>query len=352
MNLEDNKKTFKRYGDIIEYADLKSDHFPQKIKQGRRLHPGHFVKESEFDLFVTTVIDVCSVIEAPYYHATKLPFAEIDFIEKRKDHLKVNVCMEEQHYLSYDIPKNDILFFAKIKNKQPAPYIIVKDDAIDRILQAEHTIFGIIDFAQGESLLYQDSNDTRLKMEKFHKEIERIGEKYKKILLITISDSILLKHSFKMVSDKNLRLEISDFKIFIKAFNDIKAIIEEIFHMNCYGIFSYGANLSKALPPTSNVLHTGILSNEFKHIIDLDSKVKKIRKDKQGDIYLTKTLFRTYRHTVVKEYEKNGEIKELFNTESIINPEDIIDAKDIIDLKDIIAVRLAGPPFKVSKSER
>ena len=180
---------------------------------------------------------------------------------------------------------------------------------MDQVLSREHCIFGMIDFCKGKDLLLTKDNIVESAMENFHKRIECLAEKYKDIMFVTISDSILIKYSFKMIGKDNVfQFNNLDFDKIIKIFKEIRKTIYEIFNMKAYGVFTYGMNKCKTLKSESkNLFHTGILSSEFKEVIEMEEKCRKLKTKDRGDIYLSNVLYTSFRFrwTEIFKYSRN-----------------------------------------------
>ena len=284
-----------RYGNTIDYPDLKEDKIQEKIKQGHRVRPMYLIKVSQLEKFRNGVIHEHGKI---VLHKNDLLFntLEVDFDEKYKDYLKVKLCVEETHFVPDKILKDDILFFYEIHSVKYF-FIIIKDEYMDQTLSREHCIFGMIDFCKGRDLLLTKDNIIKSDMEKFYKKMECLAEKYEDIMFVTISDSILIKHSFKVIGENNMfQFDNLDFGKMIEIFKEIRKIICEIFNMGAYGVFTYGVNKCEPLKSNfKNLFHTGILSSEFKRVIEMEEKCRKFKKENRGDIYVSNVLYKASR---------------------------------------------------------
>ena len=242
------------------------------------------------------------------------------------------------------IKKNiDFFFKPQNKNKNMYPFIFIKDSAIEEMLNAEHCMYGYIDMSKGYSLLLESDADIRAKMNQFQKGIDQIGRKYKEIMFITIGDSVLLKYCFRVVYNNKLDVSNFDFKKMIKCFKEVKEHINNIFQMECYGVFTYGYNKAGNLKSeTENVFHSGILSKSFSLLIDFENCVRKIQT--RGDMYLTKSLYQAYRFYARKEYKEKNQVTEYSQNETGISEFD-----NCLKLKGAVAIKLADTPFLIKK---
>ena len=303
-----NERNFlSQYGNTVDYLDLKEDSIQEKIKQGHKVRPMYLIKVSQLKEFRNGVIHEHGSIKL---HKKDLLFntLEVDFDKKYKNYLKVKLCIEGTHFVPDKILKDDILFFYKIHRVEHF-FIIIKDEYMDQVLSREHCIFGMIDFCKGRKLLLTKDNIVKSDMEKFHKKIECLAKKYKDIMFVTISDSILIKHSFKVIGKNNMfQFDIFDFDKIINIFKKIRRTIHEIFNMESYGVFTYGMNKCKTLKSDyKNLFHTGILSNEFKEVIEMEEKCRKFKKEDRGDIYVSNVLYTAFRFrwTKIFKYSQN-----------------------------------------------
>ena len=165
----------------------------------------------------------------------------------------------------------------------------------------------MIDFCGAKDLFLQKDSTIKQKMKIFQTEINKLSVKYKDISFITISDSILIKYAFYIISKKNGKFlpDKFDFNRIIKLFKDIRKITKKVFTMNVYGIFCYGMNKCKAMESnSSNVFHSGILLLEFEKIFEIEKISRKLKKDKQGDLYMTNNLYHAFRYYVRKNWKK------------------------------------------------
>ena len=65
--------------------------------------------------------------------------------------------------------------------------------------------------------------------------------------------------------------------------------------MGSYGVFTYGMNKCKTIQSNNkNLFHTGILSNEFKELIEMEEKCRKFEKGYRGDIYVSDVLYKAF----------------------------------------------------------
>ena len=143
-------------------------------------------------------------------------------------------------------------------------------------------------------------------MKTFQLEINKLSVKYKDIFFITISDSIIIKDSFQIVSQEGMFLPNNfDFRKIIEIFKEIRKITRQIFKMDIYGMFCYGKNKCKVIKAySSNVFHVGILSYEFQKIFEMEKICRKLKKNKQGDLYMTNSLYHSYHYYIQKNFYK------------------------------------------------
>ena len=303
MSIETEKDILKQYGKIIEYSELKEEHVKNKLKEGFRIKSMYFIQKSQLERFRTTIIDVYSLIEVPNSTKKEWQTSEINLLKKKEDYLEVELCVEGLHFIPDKILKNDILFF--FLTKKDKFFLIIEDSYINQSLNSEHSIFGMIDFCEGNKLLFERNNSIKSKFEKFQIKMKSLAQEYKKNLFVTISDSIIMKFSFKIIDHSNdgsmkLKVENFDFDQMIDLFKKIRGFTKEIFNMSIYGVFSYGMN--KCNPSVSNsinLFHTGILSNEFKLLIEKEKECRAF--EEKGDMYVTNILGRAFHHHFIKK---------------------------------------------------
>ena len=200
--LTNEKEFLGRYGNVVEYSNLKEDRVQKKIKRGHEVRPMYLIKISQLKEFRNGVIHEHGSI---ILHKKNLSFntLEVDFEKRHEKYLEVKLCIEETHFIPDNILKEDILFFYKIHGVEYY-FIIIKDEYMDQVLSREHCIFGMIDFCKGKDLLLRKDTIVKSNMENFHKKIECLVNKHEDIMFVTISDSILIKHSFKVVGEDNI----------------------------------------------------------------------------------------------------------------------------------------------------
>ena len=299
MSVETEKKNLERYGKIIKYSELKEEHVENKFKEGFPTKPMYFVKKSQLGRFSTTIIAEYSPIEVPNSIKREWQTSEVNLLQKKENYLEVELCVEGLHFIPDKILKDDILFFF-LTEKSNVFFLIVEDGYINQFLNSEHSIFGMIDFCEGSKLFFERDDSIKSKFEEFQIRMKSLAQEYEEILFVTISDSIIIKFSFKIIdhsNDGNMKLKIEDFDFnqMIDIFKKIRGFIKEIFNMNIYGVFSYGMNKCKTSMSNSiNLFHTGILSNEFKLLIEKEKECRTF--EKKGDMYVTDILRRAFHH--------------------------------------------------------
>lgn len=298
-NLRGEKQILDRYGKVIEFHDLKNSKIKEQIQtvsDGILIHPMHLVRESEIEVFRNHVINKSGAIHIPMSKGYQI--FPIDFIEKQSAYLEVLLHINGMHFIPDKILKDDILFFYQQNNQL---YAIVRDEYLYQSLNSKHTIFGMIDFSNGTTLLYKTDNYVNQKMKIFHRKIDALASKCQDISFITISDSILFKYSFKMVNKEGkFQPNKLNFDRMIEIFKEIREIVHQVFQMNIYGVFTYGKNkCENSYSHLKNVTHTGILSNEFKELFDIERRakiwLKKKRNTTKGDLYLSDCLYKAFR---------------------------------------------------------
>lgn len=345
-----SREDLKRYGSVFSFEQLDESCIPKVSKEGKRVKPVFIIRESSSDGFLKYIIDSYSPVEVPKSALTEeVLFAEIDFESKLEYGIKCRLCINKHHFIPYTIHKQDILYFFKPNNKKPNmyPFVFIKDQAIDEMLNAEHGIYGMIDMSKGSSLLSESDINVRRKMQEFQEKISDIGNKYQAFTLITIGDSVLLKHCFKIL--KNERLDFSGFNFvkIIECYREIKQSIKSIFNMDSYGVFTYGNNkVGDLVSYAKNVFHSGIFSKSFKTLIYLEERIKGSSKN---DLYLTKSLYQTYRFYEREQFETTGTIKEHSAVELGIqlNHPDTSALDNDLEISEGTAVQLADTPFLI-----
>lgn len=300
MNIE--KEILKKYGDIVYYSELQKDQIKKYPISGREYHLMYIIKESEIERFTSSINNEDGLIRLsarPMEYRTSC----VDLKEKQENYLEVELCVKEQHFIPDRISKDDILFFFK-RNKNNSFYIMVKNEYVDQLLNSEHSIFGMIDFCDGKKLLFTKDSIVKPKMDNFYKEIEFLAKKYQDVLFFTISDSVLIKYSFKIIKEDILQSDCLDFQRIIEIFKEIRRVIREIFEMDSYGVFTYGMNKCKTPKSDSmNLFHTGILSNEFKQLMKMEETCRKFKKEERGDVYISDVLYFAYRYHFQEKYK-------------------------------------------------
>ena len=289
---ENEKEFLKKYGAIINYLDLQEKEVKGLIS---------LVKESEIEQFANYINNKDGKITLK--GSTQYGTADINFRGKYESYLKIELCVEGSHFIPYKILKDDILFFFK-RRKDNHFFMLVTDECINQILYSEYSIFGIVDFCEGSNLLLEKDSSIKPKMKHFYEAIDKLANEYTDVLFITISDSVLIKRSFKIVGDSGgFEFNNVDFERMIEIFKEIRKIVYEIFNMGAYSVFSYGINKCKTLKSHSeNVFHTGILSSEFKEVMEIEKKCRKYKKEEKGDMYISYILYKAFRFYIKKKY--------------------------------------------------
>ena len=306
INLKNEKKLLRQHGKVIDYSEFQEDEIKEQYIQGLKYRLMYLIKEAEIKKFTTSINNKYGII-----HLTDSKIystSEINFKKKDKNYLEVGLCVKEHHFIPDKISKDDILFFFNLKHEQKL-FITVKDEYINEILYSEHSIFGLVDFCKGSDLLSERDSSIKPKMKTFYKEINNLAKKYADILFVTISDSIIIKHSFKVLDKKgNLSSENFNFNRIIKLFKEIREITRKTLKMKTYGVFSYGRNKSETvISDSSNLFHTGILSPAFKKVFEIEEICRKLKKDKQADLYMDNMLYHSFRHYVQENWREGRE---------------------------------------------
>lgn len=339
-NIETEKELLKRYGRVVDYLDLKNDEIKTQVKEGHTVRPMYFIRESDLGKFSAIVHNEYSSFELS--EEGFVGTSELNYIKKYENFMAVELCVEGMHFIPDKILKDNILFFYQIKNIDHF-FIVIKDEYKDAVLNREHSIFGIIDFSRGTELLFAKDCIVESKMKEFYKKIDLLARKYKNILFLTISDSVIIKHSFKIIGENNqFKFDNLEFEKIIELFKEIRKITKEIFEMNVYGVFSYGMNKCSAIQSDSkNVFHTGILSYEFKKLMQIEEQCRKLKKgEKKGDIYLSFVLYKAFRFRLREKYK--------LPSESFVEPS--AEKWSISSDKDIIAMEIPDEPIVYKRS--
>ena len=344
-NLKNEKELLNRYGKIVNYSELQEDEIKERLVEGgRRYNLVSLITESELGEFTTYINNKYASITLT--NPTNYNPLSLHFEKKHKNYLEVELCVDNFHFVPDNLLRNDILFF--FRDKKGFFFVIVKDEYITQFSASEHFIVGMIDIIEAKDLFLQKDNIIKSKMKAFQIEINKLSVKYKDILFITISDSIIIKYSFRIIN-KNGKFvpDRFDFKRVIELFKEVRKITRKIFTMDIYGIFCYGMNKCEIVKSNpSNVFHTGIFSFEFKKIFEIEKIITKLKKEKQGDLYMTGNLYRTDRQYVVKNWQQCRE--ELSAGEWGISKKDIDITKKIkgISEQDIIVAKIPDESIK------
>ena len=351
--LKNEKKLLKKYGRVIDYSELQEGEVKEQPIHGLRYRLIYLIKESEIENFTNSINNKYGTIQLT--DPTEYRTSEIDFKKKDKNYLEVGLCIKGHHFIPDKISRNDILFFFNLKNHEKNVFfIMVKDEYINEILYSEHSIFGLVDFCKGSDLLSEKDSSIKPKMKIFYKEINNLAKKYADILFVTISDSIIIKHSFQILNKEGkLSSDNFNFNRIIELFKKIREITRKTLEMNTYGVFSYGKNKCETVKSdSSNLFHTGVLSHEFKKIFEIEEICRKLKKDKKGDLYMDNNLYHSF-HYYIEENWRNFPIMQS-EAEWGINKEDIdINKKNIgISEEDITVLKIPDKPLVFSNMSR
>ncbi len=348
-NLKNEKELLKLYGKVIDYSEFQEDEIKEQPIQGFTYRLMCLIKESEIGKFTTYINNQYGTILLR--DSTQYRTSALNFKKKHKNYLEVELNVEEKHFVPDNILRDDILFFFNIKEENKF-FIVIKDEYIKQLLASEHFIVGMIDIIKAKDLFLQKDNIIKSKMKNFQIEINKLSVKYKDILFITISDSVIIKYSFQIISENGKFLpDKLDFNRIIKLFKEIRKITRKIFTMDIYGIFCYGMNKCKTIKSnSSNVFHAGIFSREFEKIFEIEKICKNLKKDKQGDLYMTNNLYHAYRHYVKKNWKQSS--VEQSAAEWGINKIDIDVTKEIrgISEQDITVSQIPDESIVFSKN--
>ena len=125
----------------------------------------------------------------------------------------------------------------------------------------------------------------------------------------------------------------------IEIFKRIRKIILHTFQLGCYGVFDYGMNKAQTMQQGNplNTFHAGILSNEFKNIIKLEEKIKKVKKGCESDLYFTQNFYRSAR-VYLKERTMNTK-------EYPFKIEQMIELQNGQTLKDVAGIIVPDEPI-------
>ena len=348
INLKNEKELLRKHGKVIGYSEFQQDEIREQPIQGLMYRLMYLIKKAEIKQFTTFINNQYGTIKLT--DSTKYRTLNIDFKKKHINYLEVGLCVKGHHFIPDKILKDDILFFFNLKNENGF-FIIVKDEYINEILYSEHSIFGLVDFSKGSDLLSERDNSIREKMQIFYKKINDLAKKYTDILFVTISDSIIIKHSFQMLNENGELSDNFNFNRIIEVFKEIRKITRKILEMNVYGVFSYGRNKCQPeICDSSNLFHTGILSYEFKRIFEIEEICRKLKKDKQGDLYMDNMLYHSFKHYVRENWRESPIMQS--EAEWGISEEDIdTTTKNIgISAKDITVLKIPDEPLVFEKS--
>ena len=342
MKENEAKDFLKQHGDIYYYDDISNNDIkaileaPERKERipSRTIRQIFLIKESQLEEFAKYVHNYYSPIQLPFYKAFEILGATLE--EKHKDYLNVKLCVDANEHLvdmiPDIIPNKDTVLFYKSKSTSKSLghlFLVVTDKYANQVIQRfdtkQHAIFGIIDFAKGNNLL-QDV-ELQKNLITFLKEVSLLGKKYPDIQFITISDSILIKNSFNIMESGQWQLGqlLDSFSDIVTIFKDIRKAGKKILNMSCYGVFSYGVNRCASLDSgLKNVFHSGILSDQFKTVIEIESNCKNSSKEDQYDMYLTRDLYRGINKCAADDPEKFRK-KYLFSESSKVSfSEDVI----------------------------
>ena len=341
MNVRDEKHILKSYGKIIEFNDLKNSDVTEQIVEGlsgNPIRPMFLVRESKIEIFRNHVVNNRGMIYIPELEPLGLYL--INLISKKSSDLEICLQMDDSHFVPDRIVKDDILFFYQRDNQF---FTIVKDEYLIQSLKSEYSIFGMVDFSKGTTLLFKKDNYVKQKMRIFHRKIDALAGKYQDLLFITVSDSIILKYSFKLLDEENnFQPDRLRFDRIIEVFKEIRKIVQQIFHMNVYGIFSYGKNKCETSQSyLQNIFHTGILSSEFKTLFDIENTIKNYYKQNRGanmgDLYSNIFLYRAFRFYCRQQHRSSPNYRELASCDWGIR-------------KDIVAMTIPDRPLTFNHS--
>ena len=116
--------------------------------------------------------------------------------------------------------------------------------------------------------------------------------------------------------------------------------------MDVYGVFCYGTNKCKVIKSySSNVFHVGILSYEFQKIFEMERICRKLKKNKQGDLYMTNSLYRSYHYYIKQNWQNDSTIQ--CSIDWCIQKEDIDIMKKEIDLVSEKDITVSKVPNKL-----
>ncbi len=352
INLKNEKEILKQHGTVIDYSEFQEDQIKHKPIKGKGLiyRLMYLIKESEIENFTNNINNKYGAIQLT--DPTEYRTSEINFKRKHKNYLEVGLCVKGHHFIPDKILKNDILFFFNLKkHEENVFFIIVKDEYINEMLYSEHSIFGLVDFCKGSDLLSKKDSSIKPKMKSFYKEITNLAKKYADILFVTISDSIIIKHSFQVLNKEGkFSPDNFNFNRIIELFKEIREITRKTLDMNAYGVFSYGRNKCETVKSDfSNLFHTGIFSDAFKKIFEIEEICRRLRNDKKGDLYIDNDLYHSFFH-YIQENWKNSPIMQS-EADGGITKEDIDTTKKNIGIseEDITVLKIPDESLIFSK---
>ena len=343
-----NLEILKQYGKVIGYSELQGNEIKKVPISGHRFRLMYLVVESEIDQFVNFINNEDGTIHLT--DSMSYRYSEVDFKKIYSKYLEIKLCVKGNHFIPDKILRSDILFFFK-RSRNGDFFIIIKDKYINQILKREHCIFGMIDLCRGQKLLLEEDRILKSKMEEFHIEINKLSQKYRDILFITVSDSILIKYAFQIISENGKFLtDKFAFNKIIQVFREIRKISRAIFTIDVYGVFSYGMNKCKTIKSdSSNIFHVGIFSNEFKDMFVMEEICRKIKDVKKGDLYMTNDLYHAFRFYIKEKRTAFQSITEHSESEWKISKKDIDETKKVrsISEEDITVFKIFDEPLNL-----
>ena len=330
--IDDAKSTLVRYGEVVEYKDFCIHRVEKKSWNWFQRRGANIIRKSDLKKVVSHYIKLNSQIAPPY--DANFMSSGCAIKNKSKHGLTVELCVDKNWFLPYNMSKHQICFFYynKITTKGSGKSewsIIVDDSAVDDFIKSEHALFCMVDFSDGTALLYESAESISKKMEAMDRHLIPMAKKYRDILFMPIGDSIVMKKVFKVYHGDDKALNLKDFPIddLINVFKSLRPIVKDIFGQNCYAVLTYGINKFEGLRPIfpskeesagtiampletpKNLLQTKILSHAFKEMIKIEERCKTLRPECRGDMYMSRVLHLSERQHDSNKHQRDPQSK-------------------------------------------
>ena len=111
ISLKNEKEFLKQHGKVIDYSELQEDEVKEQYIQGFKYRLMYLITESEIGNFTNDINNKYGTIQLT--DPTEYRTSEIDFKEKHRKYLKVEIFVEGHHLVPDNILRSDILFFLK-----------------------------------------------------------------------------------------------------------------------------------------------------------------------------------------------------------------------------------------------